>query len=157
MKTYLPDPESVKRDEKWYVIDADGQTLGRLATLAAMVLRGKNKASFTPHMIMGDNVIVVNAEKVKTTGNKLEDKIYYHHTEFPGGIRSIKLRHLLQKRPADVIEIAVKGMLPKNHTGRVLMTRLKVYPGAEHPHVAQKPEKLEIRPSRRLRAAATKA
>lgn len=157
MKTYLPDPEAIKRDEKWYVIDADGQTLGRLATLAAMVLRGKNKASFAPHLITGDNVIVVNAAKLKVTGNKLEDKIYYRHTEFPGGIKSISLRHMLEKRPGDAIEIAVKGMLPKNHTGRVLMTRLRVYPGAEHPHTAQRPEKLEVRPSRRLRAAAAKA
>jgi large subunit ribosomal protein L13 len=129
-------------DRAWFVVDAENQTLGRLSAKIASVLRGKHKAIFTPHVDTGDFVVVINAEKVKLTGNKLDDKVYYHHTGYFGGIKSITAGKLLEKRPEDVIKIAVKGMLPKNPLGRQMFTKLKVYAGAKHPHVAQQPQPL---------------
>ena len=132
-------------DRKWYVVDAEGQTLGRLSSEIAKVLRGKNKPTYTPHIDTGDNVIVVNAEKIKVTGKKLDQKIYYNHSDFPGGMRETTLKEMLAKKPEDVITLAVKGMLPKGPLGRSMITKLHVYAGAEHPHAAQKPETLEIK------------
>jgi large subunit ribosomal protein L13 len=137
--------ESAKANEvqrAWFVVDAENQTLGRLSTKIATILRGKHKAIFTPHVDTGDFVVVVNAEKVKLTGAKLADKVYYHHTGFFGGIKSITAGKLLEKRPEDVIKIAVKGMLPKNPLGRQMFTKLKVYAGPSHPHAAQQPQAL---------------
>ena len=132
-------------DRKWYVVDAEGQTLGRLSSEIAKVLRGKNKPTYTPHIDTGDNVIVVNAEKIKVTGKKLDQKIYYNHSDFPGGMRETTLKEMLANKPEDVITLAVKGMLPKGPLGRSMITKLHVYAGAEHPHAAQKPEALEIK------------
>jgi large subunit ribosomal protein L13 len=132
------------RERGWYVVDADGKTLGRLATQIADVLRGKRKPTYTPHVDVGDFVIVVNAEKIRVTGNKLEAKRYWRHSGYPGGIRSQTLGDLLERRPEEVIRRAVKGMLPRNRLARQQITKLKVYAGPDHPHRAQKPEKLEI-------------
>lgn len=146
MKTYSAKPLEVER--KWYVIDAEGQTLGRLAALCANLLRGKHKPQYTPHVDTGDFVIVINAEKIKVTGKKETDKIYYHHTGFPGGLKSISFRALMEKNPTLAIEKAVKGMLPHNTLGSEQFNKLKVYAGSEHPHAAQKPviyEKLEAK------------
>ena len=140
MKTYMPNPTKIER--KWYVVDAEGQTLGRLTSEIARVLRGKNKAIYTPHADCGDYVIVVNAEKVKVTGHKLDQKIYYRHSEYVGGFKEISLREMLEKHPERVIEHAVKGMLPKNSLGAQIFRKLNVYVGPEHPHAAQKPEPL---------------
>ena len=129
-------------DRKWYVVDAEGMTLGRLASEVAKVLRGKNKPIFTPHMDTGDYVIVVNAEKVKVTGKKLDQKVYYHHSGYVGGLKEVTLKEKMAKKPEQVIELAVKGMLPKGPLGRQMYTKLHVYTGAEHPHAAQKPEVL---------------
>ena len=129
-------------DRKWYVVDATGCTLGRLSSEVAKVLRGKNKAIFTPHIDTGDYVIVINADKIKVTGKKLEQKIYYHHSDYVGGMKETTLREMLNKKPERVIELAVKGMLPKGPLGRQMMTKLHVYAGAEHGHEAQKPEVL---------------
>ncbi|MGQ9553825.1 MAG: 50S ribosomal protein L13 [Anaerolineae bacterium] len=148
MRTYSPTPEDIER--KWYVVDADGKTLGRLATEIATVLRGKNKPIFTPHADTGDFVIVVNAAKVQVTGRKLDQKIYYRHTMYPGGLRSISLREQLRTHPERVIQAAVRGMLPHNTLGRRLLGKLKVYAGSDHPHQAQKPEMLSS-PSARLK------
>ncbi|WP_045215251.1 50S ribosomal protein L13 [Desulfonatronovibrio magnus] len=137
MKTYSPRPQDARRD--WHVIDAEGKILGRMATEIATKLRGKNKPEFAPHMDMGDFVIVVNADKVKVTGNKLSQKKYYRHTGYPGGIREISLEKLLDKKPEEVIRHSVRGMLPKNKIGRNLLKKLKVYSGPDHPHSAQKP------------------
>ena len=142
MKTYSAKPGEVSRD--WYVVDAEGKTLGRLATQIADTLRGKNKAVYTPHVDTGDFVVVVNAEKVRVTGKKLEQKIYYRHSGYPGGIRSRTLEEMLDRRPEDVIRRAVKGMLPRNRLGRQQLRKLKVYAGPDHPHSAQKPEALEV-------------
>jgi large subunit ribosomal protein L13 len=142
MKTFSANPQTVKRD--WYVVDADGKTLGRLATEIAMRLRGKHKAEYTPHVDTGDYIIVINAEKVAVTGNKRAAKTYYHHTGFPGGIKGITLEKQLIKAPERVIEHAVKGMLPKNPLGRAMYRKLKVYAGGEHQHEAQQPKALEI-------------
>lgn len=142
MKTFMAKAEEVKR--KWYVVDADGKPLGRLASQVASVLRGKNKPSYTPHVDTGDHVIVINAEKVVLTGNKLNDKLYRHHSGWPGGLKEIKYSQMMAKSPEKVIELAVKGMLPHNSLGRSMFTKLKVYKGAEHEHQAQKPEVLEI-------------
>ena len=131
-------------DKEWFVVDAEDQILGRMASRIAMVLRGKHKATFTPHTDTGDFVIVVNAEKVKLTGNKLSDKMYYHHSGYPGGIKSISAEKLLKRYPERVIYHAVRGMLPKNILGRKLLKKLKVYGGAEHPHQAQKPQPLAL-------------
>ncbi|MBR4277728.1 MAG: 50S ribosomal protein L13 [Lachnospiraceae bacterium] len=140
MKTYMPSASTIER--KWYVVDATNKTLGRLAAEVAKVLRGKNKPTYTPFLDTGDFVIVVNAEKIKVTGKKLDQKIYYHHSDYVGGMKEESLRDKLANSPAEVIELAVKGMLPKGPLGRQMYTKLHVYAGAEHPHAAQKPEGL---------------
>ena len=140
MKTYMANPDKIER--KWYVVDAEGATLGRLASEIAKVLRGKNKPEYTPHIDTGDYVIVVNAEKVKVTGKKLQQKIYYNHSDYVGGMRETTLAELLAKKPEKVIELAVKGMLPKGPMGRDMIKKLHVYAGPEHKHEAQKPEVL---------------
>ena len=129
-------------DRKWYVVDATDMTLGRLASEVAKVLRGKNKPIFTPHIDCGDNVIVINAEKIKVTGKKMDQKVYYHHSDYVGGLKEATLREKLEKKPEQVIELAVKGMLPKGPLGRQMFTKLHVYAGAEHEQAAQKPEVL---------------
>jgi large subunit ribosomal protein L13 len=136
----MPNPQNV--DRKWYVVDAEGMTLGRLASEVAKVLRGKNKPIFTPHEDCGDFVIVVNAEKIKVTGKKLDQKIYYHHSDYVGGMKEASLREMIAKHPDRVIELAVKGMLPKGPLGRQMYKKLFVYAGPEHKHEAQKPETL---------------
>ena len=140
MKTFMASPATIER--KWYVVDAEGMTLGRLASEVAKVLRGKNKAVFTPHIDTGDYVIVVNAEKIKVTGKKLEQKIYYRHSDYVGGMKETTLKEMLAKHPERVIEFAVKGMLPKGPLGREMYKKLFVYAGSEHKHAAQKPEEL---------------
>ena len=140
MKTFMASPATIER--KWYVVDAEGKTLGRLASEVAKVLRGKNKAIFTPHIDTGDYVIVVNAEKIKVTGKKLEQKIYYRHSDYVGGMKETTLKEMLAKHPERVIEFAVKGMLPKGPLGRQMYKKLFVYAGADHKHEAQKPEVL---------------
>jgi large subunit ribosomal protein L13 len=142
MRTYNAKPGEVER--RWYVVDADGQTLGRLATRIADTLRGKGKAQYTPHVDTGDFVVVVNAEKVQVTGNKLDQKRYYRHSGYPGGLRSRTLRDQLERRPTEVIRTAVKGMLPKNRLARKQLNKLKVYAGPDHPHEAQAPQPLEV-------------
>ena len=142
MKTYTAKPGEVER--RWYVVDADGQTLGRLATRIADTLRGKDKAQYTPHVDTGDFVVVVNAEKVVVTGNKLDQKRYYRHSGYPGGLRSRTLREQLERRPTEVIRKAVKGMLPRNRLARQQINKLKIYAGPEHPHEAQAPQPLEV-------------
>ena len=136
MKTFMASPATI--DRKWYVVDAEGKTLGRLASEVAKVLRGKNKAIFTPHIDTGDYVIVVNADKVKVTGKKLDQKIYYHHSDYIGGMKETTLREMMNKHPERVIEYAVKGMLPKGPLGRQMYTKLFVYAGPDHKHAAQK-------------------
>lgn len=140
MKTYMANPDKIER--KWYVVDAEGATLGRLASEIAKVLRGKNKPEYTPHIDTGDYVIVVNAEKVKVTGKKLQQKIYYNHSDYVGGMKETTLAELLAKKPEKVIELAVKGMLPKGPMGRDMIMKLHVYAGPEHANQAQKPEVL---------------
>ena len=140
MKSFMASPATIER--KWYVVDATGYTLGRLASEVAKVLRVKNKPIFTPHIDTGDYVIIVNAEKIKVTGKKLDQKIYYHHSDYVGGMKETTLREMLAKKPEKVVELAVKGMLPKGPLGREMFTKLHVYAGAEHPHTAQKPEVL---------------
>ena len=140
MKTFMASPATI--DRKWYVVDATDMTLGRLASEVAKVLRGKNKAIFTPHIDTGDYVIVINAAKVKVTGKKLDQKIYYHHSDYVGGIKETTLREMMAKKPEKVIELAVKGMLPKGPLGRQMFTKLHVYAGADHNQAAQKPEVL---------------
>ena len=142
MRTYQA--TSQDRERVWYVVDAEGKTLGRLATQIADVLRGKRKPTYTPHVDVGDFVIVVNAEKVAVTGDKREKKLYWRHSGYPGGIRSRTLGDLLEKRPEEVIRKAVKGMLPRNRLARQQLRKLKIYAGPDHPHQAQKPEQLEI-------------
>lgn len=141
--TYMAKPNEVER--KWYIIDAEGKTLGRLASEAASILRGKHKPQFTPHVDTGDFVIIINAEKIQVTGNKLRDKIYYRHSGYPGGLKKTSLGELLEKRPERALQHAIYGMLPKNRLGRKLQTKLKIYAGPEHPHEAQKPEVWELR------------
>ena len=140
MNSFMANPAKVER--KWYVVDATGYTLGRLASEVAKVLRGKNKPVFTPHVDTGDYVIVVNADKIKVTGKKLDQKIYYHHSDYVGGMKETTLREMLAKKPEKVVELAVKGMRPKGPLGRAMFTKLHVYAGAEHPHAAQQPEAL---------------
>ena len=140
MQTYMANPDKIER--KWYVVDADGCTLGRMASGVASVLRGKNKPQFTPHVDTGDYVIIVNADKIKVTGKKLNQKIYYNHSDYVGGMRETTLKEMLAKKPERVIELAVKGMLPKGPLGRSMYTKLFVYAGPEHKHEAQKPEAL---------------
>lgn len=142
MKTFTASPATIER--KWYVVDASGKTLGRLASEIAIVLRGKNKPIYTPHIDTGDYVIVVNAEKVKVTGKKLEQKIYYHHSDYVGGMKETKLKDMLAKKPEKVMELAVKGMLPKGPLGRQMYKKLFVYAGPDHKHQAQKPEALTV-------------
>ena len=143
MKTWNAKPGAVERH--WYVVDAEGQTLGRLATQIADTLRGKRKPEYTPHVDTGDFVVVVNAEKISVTGQKLDQKMYHRHTGYPGGLRSRTLREQLERRPTEVIRKAVKGMLPRNRLGRAQLGKLKVYAGPEHPHQAQSPQPLEVR------------
>ena len=140
MKTFMASPATI--DRKWYVVDATDMTLGRLASEVAKVLRGKNKPIFTPHIDCGDNVIVINAEKIKVTGKKMDQKVYYHHSDYVGGLKEATLREKLAKKPEQGIELAVKGMLPKGPLGRQMFTKLHVYAGPEHKHEAQKPEVL---------------
>ena len=140
MKTFMASPATI--DRKWYVVDAANMTLGRMASEIAAILRGKNKPIFTPHMDTGDYVIVINAEKIKVTGKKLEQKIYYRHSEYVGSMKETKLKEKLAKKPEEVIELAVKGMLPKGPLGREMYKKLFVYAGPEHKHAAQKPEVL---------------
>ncbi len=142
MKTYQAKKEDL--DYQWYLVNAEGKVLGRLATELAKILRGKNKPSFTPHVDTGDFVIVVNAEKVVLTGKKMKDKIYYHHTGYPGGLKEINAEKLLAKKPTEILRIAVKGMLPKNSLSRQVLRKLKIYAGPNHPHEAQKPVAVQI-------------
>ncbi len=143
MKTFMKRPEDVKR--AWFIVDADGIILGRMATKIAMVLRGKDKAEYTPHVDTGDHIIVINAEKVRVTGKKLTDKKYHTYSGYPSGQKEYSLETMLKNKPEEVIRKAVKGMLPKNTLGRQMLTKLKVYKGSEHPHVAQGPKELKIK------------
>ena len=140
MNTYMANPDKIER--KWYVVDAEGQTLGRLASVVAKVLSGKNKPVYTPHVDTGDYVIIVNADKVAVTGKKMDQKIYYHHSEYVGGMKETTLKEMMAKKPEKVLELAVKGMLPKGPLGRSMIKKLHVYAGPEHNHAAQKPEVL---------------
>ena len=143
MKSFMASPSTIERE--WYVVDATGHTLGRLASEIATILRGKNKPTYTPHIDTGDNVIVINAEKIKVTGKKLDQKIYYHHSDYVGGMKETTLAEMMAKKPEKVIELAVKGMLPKGPLGRQMIKKLHVYAGAEHNHAAQQPKALEIK------------
>lgn len=140
--TFMANPQNVER--KWYVVDAEGKTLGRLASQVAAILRGKHKPTFTPHCDTGDFVIIINAEKIQLTGKKLTDKIYTRFSGYPGGLKEITAKEMLERRPIRVLELAIKGMLPHNRLGRDMYRKLKVYAGSEHPHAAQQPEKLDI-------------
>ena len=142
MQTYMANPDKIER--KWYVVDAEGCTLGRLASGVASVLRGKNKPQFTPHVDTGDYVIVVNADKIKVTGKKMDQKIYYNHSDYVGGMKETTLKEMMAKKPEKVVELAVKGMLPKGPLGREMYTKLFVYAGPEHKHAAQKPVELKF-------------
>ena len=142
MKTWNAKAEDVERE--WFVVDAEGETLGRLATRIAETLRGKRKPEYTPHVDTGDFVVVVNAEKIHVTGKKLDDKIYYRHSGYPGGLKQRTLREQLDRRPTEVLRLAVKGMLPRNRLARKQLTKLKIYAGPEHPHEAQRPEPLPL-------------
>lgn len=142
MKTYVTKPADVERN--WYVVDAEGQTLGRMASRIAAILRGKHKPTFSPSVDCGDYVIVLNADKITVTGRRMDQKMYYRHSGYPGGIKSISLREQLERHPTRAVELAVKGMLPKNKLGRKMIKKLKVYTGSEHPHQAQQPVELEL-------------
>ena len=142
MKTFSAKAQEVKHD--WFVVDASDKVLGRLASRVALRLRGKHKAEYTPHVDTGDYIIVTNAEKIKVTGNKVKQKLYYRHSEYPGGIKSESFEKLLARNPARIIELAIKGMLPKNPLGREMFRKLKVYVGNEHPHIAQQPKELKV-------------
>ena len=142
MKSYMASPATIER--KWYVVDATDKTLGRLSSQIASVLRGKNKPTYTPSMDTGDYVIVINADKIKVTGKKMDQKIYYRHSDYVGGMKEATLKEMMAKKPEDVIKLAVKGMLPKGPLGRQMLKKLHVYAGAEHAHAAQKPEVLEF-------------
>jgi len=143
MKSFMASPSTIVR--KWYVVDATGHTLGRLSSEIASILRGKNKPTFTPHIDTGDNVIIVNADKIKVTGKKMDQKIYYNHSDYPGGMRETTLAEMMAKKPTNVIHLAVKGMLPKGPLGRTMINKLHIFAGPEHPHAAQQPEVLEIK------------
>ena len=143
MKSFVASPATIER--KWYVVDAADQTLGRLTSQVAAILRGKNKPTFTPNVDTGDYVIVINADKIKVTGKKMDQKIYYNHSDYVGGMRETTLREMMAKKPEKVVELAVKGMLPKGPLGRSMITKLHVYAGPEHEQAAQKPEVLEIK------------
>ena len=153
MSTYFPSGDGLAENRKWYVVDAAGQTVGRLATEVARVLTGKNKPQYTPFLDMGDHVIVINAKQAVFKGSKNDQKMYHHHTLYPGGLRSISVKDQFDRHPERVIELAVKGMLPKSKLGKAMAKKLKVYAGAEHPHAAQQPEPLALSP----RAAAQRA
>lgn len=140
MKTFMANPEMIER--KWFVVDAEGQTLGRMCSEIAKILRGKHKPEYTPFLDTGDCIVVVNADKIKVSGKKLSQKIYYHHSDYVGGMKEITLAELMQKKPTKAVELAVKGMLPKGPLGRAMLKKLHVYAGPEHPHAAQKPEAL---------------
>ena len=142
MKSYMQKKETVER--KWYVIDAEGKPLGRVASKAAHILRGKHKATYTPHIDCGDYVIIINASKVLLTGNKLEDKKYYSHSQYPGGLRTRTAKEMIEKYPEEMVEKAVRGMLPKNRLGRAMYKKLFVYAGSDHKHMAQKPEEMDV-------------
>ena len=142
MKSYMQKKETVER--KWYVIDAEGKPLGRVASKAARILRGKHKVTYTPHIDCGDYVIIVNASKVLLTGNKLEDKKYYSHSQYPGGLRTRTAKEMIEKYPEEMVEKAVKGMLPKNRLGRAMYKKLFVYAGSDHKHMAQKPSEMDV-------------
>lgn len=143
MKSYMASPKSIER--KWYVVDATGHTLGRLSSEIAAILRGKNKPTYTPHIDTGDYVIVINADKIKVTGKKMDQKIYYHHSDYVGGMKETKLKDMMAKKPEEVIRMAVKGMLPKGPLGRSMINKLHVYAGPDHKHQAQQPEVLELK------------
>ena len=143
MKSFMASPSTITRE--WYVVDATGYTLGRLASEVAKVLRGKNKPIFTPHMDCGDYVIIVNADKIKVTGKKMDQKIYYHHSDYVGGMKETTLKEKMAKKPEQVVELAVKGMLPKGPLGRQMYKKLYVYAGPDHKHAAQQPKELEIK------------
>jgi large subunit ribosomal protein L13 len=142
MRTYLAKPAEVVR--KWYVVDANGKTLGRLAARVAILLRGKHKPTFTPNVDTGDHVVIINAEKIHLTGDKMKTKTYTHHTGYPGGLKTVTAEHLHEKHPTDLLTKAIKGMLPKNPLGKQMARKLKVYAGSDHPHQAQAPESLAI-------------
>ena len=148
MKTYIAKDKEILESKKWYVVDAENQILGRMASQIAAILKGKHKPIYSPHQDAGDYVVVVNAEKIKVTGNKLKDKIYYRHSGYPGGQKATSLQQMIQKHPSRVIELAVKRMLPKNVLGRKMLLKLKVVAGSEHPHTAQQPEVLELKTDR---------
>jgi large subunit ribosomal protein L13 len=144
MSTFIPSGKNLEQNRKWFIIDANGKTVGRLATEAARILMGKNKTTYTPYIDVGDHVIVINAEKVVFTGNKLQDKLYRHHTGWPGGLKEVSAQKQLQKHPERILESAIRGMLPKNKLGRHMGKKLKVYAGTDHPHKAQQPEVYEL-------------
>jgi len=148
LKTYIAKDKEILESKKWYVVDAENQILGRMASQIAAILKGKHKPIYSPHQDAGDYVVVVNAEKIKVTGNKLKDKIYYRHSGYPGGQKATSLQQMIQKHPSRVIELAVKRMLPKNVLGRKMLLKLKVVAGSEHPHTAQQPEVLEFKTDR---------
>lgn len=144
MSTYFPSGKGLEQHRQWHIVDADGKTVGRLASEVAQVLMGKHKPTYTPFLDTGDHVIVINASKVVFKGNKTNDKLYHHHTGFPGGLKEISARDLLAKNPVKVLELAIRGMLPKTKLGRAMSSKLKVYAGAEHPHGAQQPKPLAV-------------
>jgi large subunit ribosomal protein L13 len=145
MSTFVPSGKNLEQNRKWYIIDADGKTVGRLATEAARILMGKNKPTYTPYIDVGDHVIVINAEKVVFTGNKWQDKVYRHHTGWPGGLKEVTAQQQLQKHPDRILQSAILGMLPKNKLGRKMGKKLKIYAGTDHPHQAQSPESYELK------------
>ena len=145
MSTFVPSGKNLEQSRKWFIIDANGKTVGRLATEAARLLMGKNKPTYTPYIDVGDHVVVINAEKVVLTGNKWQDKVYRHHTGWPGGLKEVTARKQLQQHPERILESAIRGMLPKNKLGRKMGKKLKVYAGIDHPHQAQHPEALEVK------------
>lgn len=142
MQTFIPSGKNLEQTRNWFIIDADGKTVGRLATIAARLLMGKNKTSYTPFLDVGDHVVIINAEKVVFTGNKLKDKVYRHHTGWPGGLKEVTAEKMMKRHPERILEFAIRGMLPKNKLGRKMGKKLKVYVGADHPHQAQRPEPL---------------
>jgi large subunit ribosomal protein L13 len=144
MRSYVAKPAEVIPNRKWWVVDATGQSLGRVASQVATILRGKHKATFTPHVDTGDFVVVINAKDAKVTGQKMSDKKYYHHSGYPGGLREETYGHLLERRPTEPMRLAVRGMLPKNALGRAMIKKLKIYAGAEHPHSAQNPATFKL-------------
>ncbi len=144
MKTYIPKQEDIRRSRSWFVVDADGMPLGRLASEVAKILKGKHKPAYTPHLDLGDHVVVVNAERVLLTGRKEEQMTYYRHSGYPGGLRATPIAVLLAKKPEEVVRLAVRGMISRNRLGRAMMKKLKVYRGAEHPHAPQQPEPLKL-------------